>query len=49
VTPDQKFHAGEESEDRPPFFSSWFKLYAFVLSFLSFLIILFYLFMKAYS
>lgn len=49
MTPDQQFRNGGESEDRPPFFSSWPKVYTFVLSFLSFLILLFYLFMKVYS
>lgn len=37
------------NQERPPFFSSWRKMYAFVLSFLGGLIILFYAFMKFFS
>ena len=36
-------------EDRPPIFKSWNRLYAFVLSTLVALVILFYIFTKAFE
>jgi hypothetical protein len=41
-------HKGRR-RDKPPFFSSWNRLYAFVLLNLAVLIILFYLFTKAFE
>lgn len=35
--------------DQPPFLKSWTRVYIFVLSFLAFLVILFYVFMKVYT
>ena len=35
--------------DKPPFFSSWKKWYALVLLHLAFLIVIFYLFTKAFE
>ncbi len=42
-------HEDEPSPDPPPVFSTWPKAYAFVLAFLILLMILFYLFTRAYS
>jgi len=39
----------EDEEEKPPFFSSWRAMYTFVLTFLAFLILLFYVFMKIFS
>ena len=39
----------EIHSEGPPFFSTWPRMYAFVLSFLGILILLFYLFMKSYT
>ena len=39
----------KQEEEQPPFFSSWNRLYAFVLINLIFLTILFYLFKKIFS
>jgi len=36
-------------DDKPPLFGSWNKLYAFVFSFLVILVILFYVFTKAFE
>ncbi len=38
-----------EDEGKPPFFSSWRQLYLVVLGNLVFLIVIFYLFMKAFE
>jgi disulfide bond formation protein DsbB len=38
-----------DTADRPPFFTSWSRVYTAVLAFLALLIILFYVFMKAFS
>jgi|GraSoiStandDraft_34_1057297.scaffolds.fasta_scaffold226353_2 hypothetical protein len=36
-------------EDRPPFFRSWFSVYALVLGFEAFLILLFHCFTRTYK
>ena len=38
-----------EKEDRPPVFRSWSSVYAFLLVFQAVLMLLFHLFMRAYS
>ena len=45
IDPDRERHL---IEDRPPFFRSWTGVYALVLGFLGFLVILFYLFTRYY-
>ena len=47
ITPDSQEHDIEEGS--PPVFATWSRLYATVIGFLAFLIILFYLFTKAYQ
>lgn len=39
----------KDEQDKPPFFSSWKKLYMLVLLNLAVLIVLFYLFMKTFD
>jgi len=39
----------EEEVEKPPFFSSWNRLYAFVLGFFVLLVVLFYIFTKWYE
>ena len=45
IDPDRE---GRLAEDRPPFFRSWAGVYALVLGFLGFLVILFHLFTRYY-
>jgi hypothetical protein len=50
--PNDKTRCGREPEpadERPPLFSSWKKLYAVVLLHLAFLIVIYYLFTKAFE
>jgi len=38
----------ELDDEKPPFFSTWSRLYAAIVAYLAFLILLFYLFTRAY-
>ena len=47
ITPDTEEREVEEGS--PPLFATWSRLYALVIGFLAFLIVLFHLFTKAYQ